>query len=114
MKFKKVITELQAEIVKGKIPGNKIFSTNGNITQLGRNDEWRKVLGEILVAIEGAGLSNDFASDREPVDIIGKNLSNGKVVLQSDSGIKYFYDINKKLLLDASGAVIYPKKKKRF
>lgn len=98
MELKKLLNEVTAEIVNGKIPANKIFS-NGNIVSLKDEPEWRKVLGEILVAIDKAGLSADFKKDMDPLDIqVG---TSGKVKLQSDSGKQYTYDVNRKKLFKA-------------
>lgn len=99
MNFKQTINEIQAEMVNGKIPLNKIFS-NGNIAQLPKDSEWRRVLSEIIAAIAKAGLSDDFKKDMDPLDIQGNSLQ-GKVKIQSDSGKKYTYDINRKKLFKA-------------
>lgn len=99
MKLNKALNEVQAEIVNGKIPLNKVFS-NGNIVKLPDGSEWRRILGEVLSAINKAGLADDFKKDREPLDIDGSS-TNGKVNVQSDSGQKYIYDINRKKLYKA-------------
>lgn len=99
MKFNKVLNEMQAEIVNGKIPTNKIFS-NGNVVNLPQGSQWRKILGEILTCINKAGLANDFKQDREPLDIDGSD-GTGKVKIQSDTGKRYIYDINRKKIYKA-------------
>lgn len=100
MRFNKVITEVQAEIVNGRIPSNKVFSGN-NITELPKDSEWRTVLGEILVAIKKAGLESDFKKDMDPLDITGSGKPVGKIKITSDSGKSYVYDVNKKKLFNA-------------
>jgi len=97
MKIDQVLNEIQAEIVNGKIPSNKIFSGN-NIVNLKSNDKWRSVLGDILVAIKRAGLEKEFSRDSAPDDIIGSDAHNGRVKLISDTGSEYSYDINSKKL----------------
>ena len=100
MKLRQLIDEMQAEIVNGQIPSNKIFNDNGNIIVLKDGDEWRKILGEILVAIKKAGLETEFTRDLDPVDIHGSK-STGIIYLQSDTGKKYTYNINNKKLIPA-------------
>ncbi len=100
MKLKKVLQEIQAEIVGNTIPAHKIFSGD-NISKLPQDSEWRKVLGEILVAIKKAGLSDDFEKDLNPLDISGDQKPVGKISLVSDSGKKYIYNVDKKKLFRA-------------
>lgn len=95
MKLKKALNEIQAEIVNGKIPANKVFAGD-NIASLEKGSEWRRVLGEILVAIKNAGLEGDFKKDLDPLDIAGEESPIGKIQIKSDSGVRYYYDVNKK------------------
>jgi len=94
MHLKKLLNEIQAEIVGNTIPVNKVFADNGQGIKLPPNSEWRRILGEVLEAIKKYGLEDDFKKDLEPMDI--KNKSNGKLSITSDSGKEYIYNINTK------------------
>jgi hypothetical protein len=101
MRFKRVLNEISAEIVGGKIPSNKVFS-QGNIVKLPADSEWRRVLGEILQAIKDHGLESEFQKDMDPLDIANSNdTPQGKILIRSDVGNKYYYDVNKKKLFKA-------------
>jgi len=95
MFLKKLLNEIQAEIVGDTIPSHKIFSDNGNGVSLPKDSEWRRILGEILVNIKKYGLQDDFKKDLEPIDI-ERSKANGILSITSDSGKKYTYNINTK------------------
>jgi hypothetical protein len=95
MKLNTVLNEISAEMVGNKIPAHKIFDANGNLVKLKAGSEWAKVLGEIVTAIKSVGMEKEFSSDSDPLDFtVDKN---GKFVLvTSDTGKKYKYNINTK------------------
>lgn len=95
MRLKKLLNEIQAEIVGDTIPTHKLFADNGQGVKLPADSEWRRILGEILVAIKKYGLQDDFKKDIDPVDI-QTNKANGTMLITSDSGKKYIYNINNK------------------
>lgn len=95
MRLKNLLNEIQAEIVGDTIPANKLFSDNGNTITLPPGSEWRRILGEILVAIKKYGLQDDFKRDLEPIDI-KTDKAHGTVSIVSDSGKKYIYNMNNK------------------
>lgn len=104
MNFKNLLNELQAEISGDKIPARMIFNDKGNqieFSKVPHSSEWRKVLGEIIVAVKKYGLQDKFKKgDISTIDIHGTE-PRGRVKLQADTGEKYYYDINSKKIIQA-------------
>ncbi len=98
MKFKKALHELQAEVVGGKIPTNKIF-INQKIPD-SVPPEWKKVLTDILTILKNKNLLNKFNKDAEPIDIEGTRPK-GDITLVADDGSKYRYNVESGKLYNA-------------
>jgi len=92
MKFKKLLTEIKAEIQGNKFPDHLVFDDNDNI--IGdklKGGAWEKVFNEILIAIKKQGLSKLFSANKDPVDVFGATAT-GKINMQDDNGKKYYFD----------------------
>lgn len=100
MKLKKLLNEVEAEIVRDGaqigIPRHKIFSQNGKTVDIS-NSEWKNIFIDILRAIKEQGLENEFSKDADPLDIVpGK--AHGTVLVTADTGKKFVFNINTKKL----------------
>ena len=110
MKFNQLLNELQAEITNGKIPANKIFFNNkmleGDALKKFLNSAvggstWLNILQDIMVKLRSEPEHlKGFSPDKDPLDIDGDSvIKTGKVFLNSDSGVRYEYDIKTKKLV---------------
>jgi len=92
------INELSAEIANGKYVARKVFDEQGNIIPIDKlKPGWKEILGEVMNAINKAGLAKKFAPDTGEMDVHlgkGKNL----VFLTADDGSKYKYNVASKRL----------------
>lgn len=100
MEFKRVISELQTEIMTGKGPkGEKIgaairstFDVSGNQVDLTKMPEWKNMINRIVKKLKQAGLIDEFKSfDNSELDIKGMQNPNAKIKLRSDSGKDYVF-----------------------
>jgi hypothetical protein len=99
MKLDKLLNELQAEIVQGKIPVNKIYNLKGNIvnkTEL-QNSNFIELVREIKNAIQKAGILDQFSQESGEMDI--KPYRKNEYLLSPENGPKYIYNfITKKII----------------
>lgn len=98
MNFKKILTEIKAEIKGSGFPDHLIFDNNNKlIGDKIKGTEWEQVFKEILVAIKKQNLGRLFSAEKEPMDVFGSSPT-GRVYMQDDNGRKYYFDtVSKKI-----------------
>ncbi|MAG50301.1 hypothetical protein CL621_01510 [archaeon] len=99
MKVNELLSEIQAEIVKGVIPGKRVFDSQGKIVPFDqlKGSESQKLLGEIKAALKREGILNKFdLDDMSTIDI--KTGPKNTYILTTDYGDSYTYNIvNKRI-----------------
>jgi hypothetical protein len=102
MKLQQILNELQAEIVGGKVPPNKVFDLKGNVIPSDKikSSEFLPLLKEIKAAIEKAGILDQFSADKGEIDI--KPFRKNEYLLSPENGPQYVYNFATKRLTKKS------------
>lgn len=93
-KIDKMLKEVSAEIVAGKVPASKVFDVKGNIVPLDqlKGSNSQQLLVDVKAALEKAGLLPQFAkNDLSNIDI--KPFRKNMYILTSEAGPKYLYNV---------------------
>ncbi len=94
-KIDKLINEIQAEIVAGKVPANKVFDVQGNVVPLEqlKGSESQALLAAIKDALIKTNLIKKFDTDNMTnIDI--KPFRKNEYILTPDVGAeKYLYNV---------------------
>lgn len=93
--FKTELNEkIEAEIVKNKIPPNKVFDQNGNLIK--NLTPWRQNLQDILNYIN-KNFPKAFTKDADPPDITLPDVKHGEghiaTIISDDGKINIKYDV---------------------
>ena len=94
MNIKKLLNEIQAEIVSGSIPARKVFDLKGRVVPIEqlKKDKSLDLLKQVKAALIKAGVIDKF----DPDDISTMDIKPGQkntYILTGDDGSKYGYNV---------------------
>ena len=103
MYLKKIINEVQAEIINNKIPARKVFDINGNIVPLEKLKG--SVSQSLLINIKAALIKSNLIQNFNPEDMSNidiKPFRKNLYILTPDIGNKkYLYNVVTKQIKEA-------------